>query len=89
MELTLAKVADPQMHHPRRRRGEHDAIREIGVLRNDDQFVGPGVLPNGGVRNGLTQRGRELNRKVWNNRQLARKILVKDEALHATLSTLN
>jgi hypothetical protein len=56
-----AKIAESQMHHSRRRRTCHDAIREIGVLADNDQIVFTGEFPNLSI----TGYGQPQTRELW------------------------
>ena len=45
VKISAAQIAETQMHHPRRRRCEHDAMRKISVFGYDDELIRASMLP--------------------------------------------
>ena len=46
VKFAFAKIAEPQMHHPGRRRVRDDPVGKIRILADDDQFMFLCEFPN-------------------------------------------
>ena len=72
------------MDHAGRRHTEHNALREVGVLRDNDQIVLLRVRPKLGIAEPRSQiqgvRDRPAGLQGWN----ARHVFVEEETRHAT-----
>jgi hypothetical protein len=46
VKIVFAQIAEPEMHHPRRRRTHHDPVGKVRVFADDDQLLLAGKFPD-------------------------------------------
>ena len=89
VKLAAAHVPEAKMHHPRRWRVEHDSNREVSVFRHDHQLLQPGDLPDLSITHASTEFSHMGEGERRLEALLPGHILIKDEALQATLCSEN
>ena len=87
VKVIFAKIAKPQMHHPRRRQTRDDPILKVRILAHDDQIMLPGKVPIPRVAWISTHLGERNHRKAWRKPETRGQVFVKEKTLHAAGTT--
>jgi hypothetical protein len=87
VEVFSAQIAKTEMDDPRRRRGEHDAVREVGIFGDNGKRMFAGMIPKSRIRWAGAQGVGQADRKRWCEGQSPREILVERKSLQATSRT--
>ena len=89
VKFISAEIAEPQMHHPRRRRFRDYPIRKIRILADDDQIMLPGKFPDLRIGWIPADFGGGNNGKLRRKPQPRGQVFIEEKTLHAAAPRRN